>query len=389
MKAIQADWLFPVETEPIKNGILVYDESGKILFVGNPSTYSGTQPQKINGALVPGFVNVHCHLELSYLKGRINQGAGLDVFIRELEKQKNGCTLEDKLIAIERAEKEMHENGIVAVGDICNTDLTVATKKKSTLLFYNLIELFGFHPTKADKVFSDGLALKEKLQSTGSSCLTPHAPYSVSDNLFSKLNDGSLKSIHLAESVEEEEMFLHGKGKIIERIQSFGNDLSLWKTPGKRPLNWIWERMEKAQRILLVHNTFLDKTDIEFLQKETQPHRTCFALCPNANLFIENKLPDIPMLEASGFPICLGTDSLASNLELNMLSEIHTIANNFPEIPFTTLLQWATLNGAKFFGWENELGSFAVGKTPGVLKISIQKRKNLFSFLHLNAERIV
>jgi cytosine/adenosine deaminase-related metal-dependent hydrolase len=124
---------------------------------------------------------------------------------------------------------------------------------------------------------------------------------------------------------------------------------------------------DKEQRLLLVHNTFSESTDIKMAEHFFSNVFWC--LCPNANLYIENKLPDIDLFRAMKSKITLGTDSLASNHQLSILNEIYTIQRHFEEIPLTELIQWGTLNGAELLGLENVLGSFERAKKPGVVHI--------------------
>jgi cytosine/adenosine deaminase-related metal-dependent hydrolase len=122
--------------------------------------------------------------------------------------------------------------------------------------------------------------------------------------------------------------------------------------------------------LLLVHNTFTEKLDLEALKKNRSLKNTWFVLCPNSNLYIENQLPPIKLFRDEKLNICIGTDSLASNHELSVLAELITLQQNFPELELTELLIWATLNGAKALGIEATFGSFEPGKKPGINLIS-------------------
>lgn len=91
-----------------------------------------------------------------------------------------------------------------------------------------------------------------------------------------------------------------------------------------------------------------------------------YCLCINANLYIENKVPPIDMLMKHNCTIVLGTDSYSSNWQLSIAKEMEAIHKHFPHIPIETILLWATSNGAKALGLEDEFGSFATGKKPGI-----------------------
>ena len=121
------------------------------------------------------------------------------------------------------------------------------------------------------------------------------------------------------------------------------------------------------QKLLLVHNTASEQQDIEFVENYFSQAYWC--LCPNANLYIENQLPEINLFRSNACKITLGTDSLASNRQLSIFEEIKTIQKHFPEIPLTELIRWGTMNGAEFLGLDHKLGSFGKGKNPGVVLI--------------------
>jgi cytosine/adenosine deaminase-related metal-dependent hydrolase len=125
---------------------------------------------------------------------------------------------------------------------------------------------------------------------------------------------------------------------------------------------------DKNKRILLVHNTFSELTDFEFVVSQFKNAFWC--MCPGANLYIENRLPDLDIFRKSSHRITLGTDSLASNTGLDMLNEIRLIQENFPHIPLHEIFGWATCNGATFLQLDHQLGSFKVGARPGVVHVT-------------------
>lgn len=176
--------------------------------------------------------------------------------------------------------------------------------------------------------------------------------------------------MHNQESAAEDELFRTGTGPFIDFYKRLGLDLSFFKAPGASSLRQVLPYLAVADsRLLLVHNTFTSKDDLEFAHRQaaTCRQRLYYVLCPGANLYIENRLPDITQLEEAGVCIALGTDSLASNDTLSILQEIQLIKKAYPEITSATLLRWATLNGAEALGFDQQLGSFDVGKLPGVV----------------------
>ena len=95
-----------------------------------------------------------------------------------------------------------------------------------------------------------------------------------------------------------------------------------------------------------------------------------FAICPLSNIFIHNALPPIALMRENGLDIAVGTDSLSSNDDLDMMKELICLHTNFPEVPMQELFTWASLNGARFLGKESELGSIALGKRPGLVFVT-------------------
>jgi cytosine/adenosine deaminase-related metal-dependent hydrolase len=130
--------------------------------------------------------------------------------------------------------------------------------------------------------------------------------------------------------------------------------------------------MNAARAVLLVHNTFTSRSDVEFAcQQAARLGQSFFyVLCPGANLYIEKRLPDITMLLETGVPIALGTDSLASNHQLSIAKEMGYLLNAYPQLGQEQLLSWATYNGARALGFEDKLGGFTKGKKPGVILLT-------------------
>jgi len=384
IRKISADYIFPISSSPIKKGILIFDENGKIIDLIDPakSTELPDETEIFEGLLCPGFVNTHCHLELSWMKGRIPENTGLANFVVHIEKLKKLRKEDEVLETIAVADHEMRKNGIVAVGDISNTSYSFKTKAHSPIDYYTFIEVYGSMPWLADEKFEKALNIHRQLTEYyglhGS--ISPHATYSVSKPLFLKIKTfaqihQNILSIHHQESEAENQFFKNKSGWIIENMKKIGIDYSWFEATGKSPLASIAQMLPKNNRILLIHNTFSEKSDIELAENYFDHVSWC--LCPNANLYIENRLPDVSLFSNGKLKITLGTDSLASNHQLSILEEIKTIAGTFPEIPPDVLFRWGTLNGAEFLLIDDKFGSFDKGKTPGINLISLKKDTDL------------
>jgi aminodeoxyfutalosine deaminase len=326
---------------------------------------AGENIETIDGLVCPGFINAHCHLELSHLKNTIPQQTGMVDFLLAVMQNRNHAQ-EIVQDAIQQAENEMLQNGIVAVGDICNTTDTISTKKKGKLHYTNFIELSGFVPNAAPKRLADAITIQEAFLQNGlTATLVPHAPYSVSTALLYLIHAQkvAVSSIHCNESIAEKEFVQTAKGDFLKLYETLGINIDFYNPNTVK--NFLHPN---AINQLLVHNVVTNAQDIQqYKDSITTQHEIYFVLCPNANNYIGNGLPNIPLLKQSGFNICLGTDSLASNTQLDIWAEIQILQKAYPTVPLSTLLQWATINGAKALGITDRYGSFEKGKMGAYL----------------------
>jgi aminodeoxyfutalosine deaminase len=378
VRKIAATYIFPGNQPPIKNGILACTSDGTILEISGNNEKIKEQAglEYYSGILVPGFVNTHCHLELSHLKGKIGEKTGIGGFVGQINQLRNQET-ENTEKAIQVADRKMWATGTAAVGDISNSTLTLETKKISKIYYHTFIESFGFHPSRAERAFDIAQFVQFQFREKGlANCIVPHSPYSVSKPLFEKIKENaiiekSILTIHNQESESESEFYNKGTGAIINHLQNnLGIDTSHWQPTGKSSLVSVLEYLPAENQLLLVHNTFTKKEDLDELRKIRSTENTFLVLCPNSNLYIENQLPPVPLFRDENLNICIGTDSLASNHELSVLAEMITLQMNFPEIKLEELIQWASINGAKALQIDEKFGSFEAGKKPGVNLIS-------------------
>ncbi|HLG38665.1 MAG TPA: amidohydrolase family protein, partial [Chitinophagaceae bacterium] len=325
-----------------------------------------------NGILSPGFINCHCHLELSHMKDQIAKKTGLADFVFKVVTQRH-FPEEEILESIEKAEDEMLLNGIVAVGDICNNTLTLPQKAKGRMYYHNFIEASGFNPEIAAQRFERSAGFFSEYARyysipAESNSIVPHAPYSVSDELWEKIiyfPGNHLMTIHNQETIAENEWFIEKKGDFIDFYGKMNIDASFFKATGKTSLQSYLLKFIKNQSLILVHNVHTSEEDLLFAKNTGKDISWCF--CPNANLYISNQLPAIDLFIKNNCVIVLGTDSLASNQQLSIMGEVKTLSQHFPDINIGEFLKWATLNGAKSLQMDKLLGSFEAGKRPGVI----------------------
>ncbi len=370
MRLLTADFIFSAHTGFIPGGILVLGDDGSVNDLLDPLTAAALPAaERFSGVLCPGFINAHCHLELSHLRGQITKHTGFAGFAKELLPKRGTFSPEEIAGAIAHAEEELFRNGIVGVGDISNNADSFPQKLNHRLRYHTFIELLGLDPEVADIVMKNGMALRDVCPQTAS--LAPHAPYSVSDELVRKIsqaekNRGPL-AMHNQESRAESEFFEKGSGSVCSLYEFLGMDISFFKPTGKNSLRSRLGSFDTSTDLLLVHNTFSSAEDIAWAQQLHPKLWWCF--CPNANLYIENTLPDFSTFDKAGARIVVGTDSLASNDGLSILEELKVIAAHAPEISLEKLLTWATKNGADALHF-NDLGTFETGKKPGVIQLT-------------------
>lgn len=329
------------------------------------------------GILIPGLVNAHCHLELSHMKGIIPEHTGLIPFLQQVTFHRNDYTEEQKLTARHNAYQQLIANGIVAVGDIANGTDTLDLRSSDKLHIHTFIESIGFTTTHAQQRFDFAAQLYDTFaaQTVHSHILqqsiVPHAPYSVSKELFTLIDahqPEAIISIHNQECDAENEYYINKQGAVNDLLNGFGIDTSFFMPSGKSSIQTYLPWFSSSHTCIFVHNTFSTADDIAFAKKHLQKAYWC--LCPNANLYIENRLPDVPMLLEHNATICIGTDSLSSNYDLNILAELQTLKTHFPQLTWEMLITWATYNGACALQMDNTIGSIAVDKKPGIVCIT-------------------
>ena len=371
---VTAEFVYTLDAEPVRNGFVEYDDAdGRIISVGQCVPGETVSP----GALVPGFVNAHCHIELSHLHKKFRKGTGMAGFIDQINELRDWAGRETKVQLTRQWMDKMWDDGVSAMADISNDDSSFEVKKEHPIYTRTFLEVFGSEPHMCEGVMNEVAQLQAIADETGiDAAPTPHSCYTMSPQLLSAsaakgLESGYL-SYHSQESQEEEELLMSGSGAMYENRKRSG--MSTPPVTGESSLRYFLDRLADVKQapydehILLVHNVCLQQSDIDVLKKVM--NNPFFAICPLSNIFIHNALPPIDLMRANGLDIALGTDSLSSNDDLDMMKELACLHANFPQVPMQELLTWASLNGARFLGKENIYGSLTPGKRPGVVRVS-------------------
>ena len=375
IRRIAASFVYTLDAdEPIKNGYVEYDAAdGRIVAVGE----CGPDDEVLSGAIVPGFVNSHCHIELSHLHGKFRKGTGMAGFIDQINALRDWAGADVKARLTQEWMDKMWKDGVSAMSDISNDDSSFKVKSSHKLYTRTFLEVFGSEPEMCEGVMADVTALKSVADAEGiDAAPTPHSCYTMSPQLLSASSAAGLESgylsYHSQESQEEEDLLISGSGAMYENRKRSG--MSTPPVTGESSLKYFIDRLAAAkpapydEHILLVHNVCLKQDDIDAAKKVM--NNVYWAICPLSNIFIHNALPPVPLMRRNGLAITVGTDSLSSNDDLDMVNELVCIRQNFSEIPMNEILVWACLNGARFLSKEKALGSLTPGKTPGIVFVS-------------------
>ncbi len=352
---LRGDHLFNGKNLLGSDAVLILDELGhKVDII--PLSEAGSDVQYIQGAILPGMVNAHCHLELSHMKGKIREKTGLVDFLLEVVKGRGSGT-EQIEKAMAEAYTQMEADGIRIVGDVCNTAQTISIKNTQSIRFHNFIEMISL--TEAQVASRGELAIHLMNEFNANqpwpSSLSPHAAYTVHPAAMPFLNERTkdqIITIHNQETKAENELFEKGTGDLLRLYTIFGHASSPLPSTGTTSLRSYLHFFNKGQKIILVHNTFMSEEDIiwadELAQKNGIKLYHCF--CVNANLFIEDRLPNIPLFIKHNCAIVLGTDSLSSNWSLQISDEMNTILNKYDGISIEQCLSWVCNTGWELFG---------------------------------------
>lgn len=371
MKHLSAQYIFTNTGTPLKRGVVNASDDGTIISVENTG---GNLEEKEsvefhNGIIIPGFVNCHCHLELSHMKGFIPQAGGLAQFIRSMRSARETGSEIIPVSALS-ADEEMFREGVVLCADICNTRMTFDLKKRSRIRYINLLEVFGIDSEKAGRRLDEIVQVSHIARDYGLiSWIVPHSVYSLSLQLFRLLRLATafnrITSIHFLETESEKPFLRDHEGPILESFKESGLAGGELQTV-RDHVSAVLEEITPAGNLILVHNTFVDSETIKAVRKRGMLY---WCLCPGSNLYIENHLPPVELLIREECEIVIGTDSLASNSRLSILEELKTLQKAFPGLLLEDLIIWATLNGAEALGQEEHFGTIEPGKKPGLLLI--------------------
>jgi cytosine/adenosine deaminase-related metal-dependent hydrolase len=376
---VHADLVFTGEDREIVDGAVLVGDHGTVLDVGAASDlrarHAGARLERVRGAVMPGLVNAHTHLELSSLHGKIAGGRGFVAWVDALVGTRAESAMEDDVAAIDEAVEAMRSAGTVAVGDVTNTLAAVAPLARRGFAGSVFHEVFGIE-REAVLRRASGLRQErdERVPRWPSADLTyapaPHTLYTTHPDAVSALvaaarRAGTPTSLHLAEHAAERLAMERGEGPVVAWLAQRTKQERVWP---KRPLFDVARDLGVlAPGTLLVHLT--DARPDEVLR--VAESGASVVLCPRSNAHIEGRTPPLEAMLAAGISPALGTDSLASSPSLDVLGEAAALAAAFPGVAAWRLVAMATANGARALA-RVDLGRLVPGARPGVLAIELE-----------------
>jgi len=391
MKRFSAQFIFTNTAPPLKRAVITAEDDGTIVKVEESrGELKETQSVEFyNGIIVPGFVNCHCHLELSHLRGAIAEGMGLGDFIMNVRTLRN-YDQKEIITAAAKEDDDLFREGVSLCADICNTPVTFDIKKRSCIRYISLGEVFGIDPDKAGKRMDEVMHLAKEAEDAGLKLYpVPHSAYSVSLPLFRMLREKSsgnrVTSVHFMESESEAIFLMDHSGPMRRSYEDSGLLPASLQMP-KNHVEAIMDEVTPSGNLILVHNTYADRNTVSEVKKRGD---TYWCLCPGSNLYIENKLPPVEMLMEENCEIVIGTDSLSSNKKLSILREMKIIQEHFPSVKLEELIRWATINGAEALGERDGFGTIEPGKRPGLILLQDLDLVNLRLLEETTVRRLI
>jgi len=381
MIRLAAAWVVPVDGPPIRDGWIDVDE-GRIICLGSGDR---GQPRAIaptrdlgRVALLPGLVNAHTHLELSWLRDRVPPATRFTSWVSHLiairRTRPERADDPDVVAAATRAAREARDTGTIAVADVSNSLASVPAVRAAGLRGVVFHELIGFRETSGALVEATREIRRAASQDPYVRVsLAPHAPYSVSAELFRTIraevsaSDVPLTSVHVGESKEETELLSAGTGEWARLLRLIGAWRADWQPPALGPVEYLDSLGVFDNRTLAVHGVQLSDESLRRLCARG----TTLVTCPRSNQWVGVGSPPVARFYDSGIAVAVGTDSLASVADLNLFSELRAMRWLAPQVPAARLIESATLIGARALGLETELGTLSAGKRAEMVAVAL------------------
>jgi cytosine/adenosine deaminase-related metal-dependent hydrolase len=375
MRIVRAAWVCPISAPPLRDGWVAID-GDRIAGVGRGAP-PGPAVDLGDVALLPSLVNAHVHLELSWLRDRVPPATAFTSWVKGLfavrgraPERADDATVMD---ALDAAIAELRATGTGAVGDTSNSLASVAPLARAGMPAVVFHELLGFDARDASLVEATR-ALRDAAGGGGIAVApAPHAPYSVSPELFRAVRAEvdrlrvPITSVHVGESEEELQLLRDGTGpwrQLLGLMRVWRDD---WTPPGTGPVPYLDALGVLDARTLVVHGTQLTRPELDRLAAIG----ATLVTCPRSNQWVGVGLPPVAAFYEAGVAVAVGTDSLASVADLNLFAELEAMRQLAPGVPARRLLASATVVGARALGLGDELGTLEAGKRASIVAVRL------------------
>ncbi|OFW09786.1 MAG: hypothetical protein A3H96_16710 [Acidobacteria bacterium RIFCSPLOWO2_02_FULL_67_36] len=371
-RLFRARWVLPMTGPPLRNGWVACDHG---VVVGAGETPADTAGFEVidagEAAILPGLVNAHTHLELSWMRSQVPPDASMPAWAARLMALRRSVSAEPPEPIVE-AVHELRAAGTSLVGDVTNTLAAYEPLLDSDLSGAIFRELLGFSGAQPERAVADAVAQLDALTKVAwlRPSIVPHAPYSVSPSLFRAITavaGGRPVSVHLGESQDELRLLRDGTGAWRELLGRLGVWDDAWQPPGCGPVEYLERLGLVGGHLLAVHATHLSAQEIARLAAAN----ATIVTCPRSNRWTGAGTPPIERFYASGARVAIGTDSLASVENLNLFAEMAEVHRLAPGVPARTLLESATIQGSVALGFDGEFGTIAPGKRADLIAVSV------------------
>jgi 5-methylthioadenosine/S-adenosylhomocysteine deaminase len=386
-----AEWVLPISSPPINNGAVAV-ENGTIAFVGplaearlNPVLASYDHQPLGRAALLPGFVNAHSHLELTLMRGFLEDLPFRDWIVKLTRTKYDQLTPDDLLASAKLGAAEAIRGGITTLADTADSAAAFEAMLAGGLRGIAFREVFGPDPAEVETSLNDLRQKVEQMRQRESALVrvgvSPHAPYTVSAELFRRVAEYAISDsldvcVHAAESESERQFLLKGEGDFAEGLRSRAIP---WSPPRISTIEYLHRLDVLASSPLLVHCVTVDDHDLEILaQNEAR-----IAHCPKSNAKLGHGIAPLARMLMTGVSVGLGTDSVASNNTGDLIEEarfcslIHrSAAHSFTIFSASDVLRLMTLGGAQALGLEAQIGTLEAGKRADLSCIDLSRTHN-------------
>ena len=378
MIRVRAAWILPISEPPIRNGWIALD-GGRVAAIGRRQATDGAPDVDLGEvAVLPGLVNAHTHLELSYLRDEVPPASQFVTWVRGViaaRRARSDADCPEIADAIDRGIAEAVDSGTAVVGDISNTLATFLPLARSPLAAVVFYELIRFNTGNPHGFVDEACAALASLTPSERvrASLAAHAPYSVAPLVLRAIREAVDRepflpcSVHLSESVEEVEFIRDGTGPWRTLLEELGSWDPSWEPPGGSPVQFLDDSGFLGGRLLAVHGVQMTDSDLSRMVQRG----TTLVTCPRSNGHTGAGAPPIADFYASGVHVAVGTDSLASTPDLNVFAELATMRALAPSVPPRRLLDSATRAGARALGFDGEYGTIEPGKSARLIAVDV------------------